>query len=456
MLCSLAETFLEEEGAMLRAKRASLAAALATALALTLGAGSAGASNGARTFDRTLDPGTRFFVPGFEPAALRQWVQLLSHGARRDAELIRDLESVSHGVWVTGGTTFQTRLKVQLTTVLAAAMREVPVLVAYNIPGRDCGGFSAGGAQTTVEYEVWVDAFAAGIGNRKAVVIVEPDGLGLLPSNCGGPNAGYPFTDAERYTELNYAVDRLEQQPQVIVYLDGTHSAWLNVHDASTRLIQGGVQRAQGFFLNVSNYQYTPNLVNYGTWISKCIARITGTPSSDDCPDQYWNGGPHPALIADLLGEWTGVALSRYGQWSDTTTTPELNTSGENVRYSTTTGATHFVIDTSRNGQGHWTPPADVYPDAQDWCNPPGRGLGVRATTNTGSPLGDALLWVKVPGESDGTCTRGAPAGSVDPEWGLVDPAAGQWFPQQALQLAQLASPPAGLLSGLRSIRPQT
>jgi endoglucanase len=39
-------------------------------------------------------------------------------------------------------------------------------------------------------------------------------------------------------------------------------------------------------------------------------------------------------------------------------------------------------------------------------------------------------------------CTRGAPAGSADPEWGLVDPAAGQWFPQQALQLAQLASPP--------------
>ena len=66
----------------------------------------------------------------------------------------------------------------------------------------------------------------------------------------------------------------------------------------------------------------------------------------------------------------------------------------------------------------------------------------MRPTTDSGSPLGDALLWVKVPGESDGTCTRGAPAGSVDPEWGIVDPAAGQWFAQQALQLAQLASPP--------------
>jgi endoglucanase len=100
------------------------------------------------------------------------------------------------------------------------------------------------------------------------------------------------------------------------------------------------------------------------------------------------------------------------------------------------------VIDTSRNGQGQWTPPAGVYKDAQDWCNPPGRGVGLRPTVDTSTPLLDALLWVKTPGQSDGSCNRGLPAGT-DPEWGgSVDPAAGAWFPQQALQLAQLASPP--------------
>ena len=102
---------------------------------------------------------------------------------------------------------------------------------------------------------------------------------------------------------------------------------------------------------------------------------------------------------------------------------------------------THFVIDTSRNGQGPWTATAP-YPDTQDWCNPPNRGLGLRPTLDTGVPLVDAYLWIKIPGESDGTCTRGGPAGSVDPEWGVVDPAAGQWFPEQALQLARLANPP--------------
>jgi endoglucanase len=100
------------------------------------------------------------------------------------------------------------------------------------------------------------------------------------------------------------------------------------------------------------------------------------------------------------------------------------------------------VVDTSRNGQGPWTPPAGPYPDPQDWCNPPGRGLGLRPTSDTGSDLADAFLWVKTPGESDGSCTRGLDNGGVDPEWNLVDPDAGVWFPEQAVDLVRNAVPP--------------
>lgn len=57
----------------------------------------------------------------------------------------------------------------------------------------------------------------------------------------------------------------------------------------------------------------------------------------------------------------------------------------------------HFVIDTSRNGQGPWTT-TTAYPDKQDWCNPRGRGLGLRPSAATGDPLVDAYLWVKTPG----------------------------------------------------------
>ena len=85
----------------------------------------------------------------------------------------------------------------------------------------------------------------------------------------------------------------------------------------------------------------------------------------------------------------------------------------------------------------------DVDPllDPQDWCNPPGRGLGERPTTTTHTPLLDAKLWIKTPGESDGQCTRGT-QGPQDPEWGEVDPAAGRWFARQAAELIRLANPP--------------
>jgi endoglucanase len=50
---------------------------------------------------------------------------------------------------------------------------------------------------------------------------------------------------------------------------------------------------------------------------------------------------------------------------------------------------------------------------------------------------------VKIPGESDGQCTRGLGLGgtTVDPEWSLIDPAAGDWFAGMALQLAKNAAP---------------
>ena len=50
---------------------------------------------------------------------------------------------------------------------------------------------------------------------------------------------------------------------------------------------------------------------------------------------------------------------------------------------------------------------------------------------------------MKIPGESDGECTRGlGPAGeTVDPEWGRIDPGAGEWFPEMALELATNAAP---------------
>ncbi len=82
------------------------------------------------------------------------------------------------------------------------------------------------------------------------------------------------------------------------------------------------------------------------------------------------------------------------------------------------TNGSHYVIDTSRNGAG----PA---PDsALNWCNPSGRALGTAPTAATAGAHADAYLWIKRPGESDGTCDKG-------------DPPAGTFVNQYAIDLAR-------------------
>ncbi|MFS8498275.1 MAG: glycoside hydrolase family 6 protein [Micromonosporaceae bacterium] len=59
-------------------------------------------------------------------------------------------------------------------------------------------------------------------------------------------------------------------------------------------------------------------------------------------------------------------------------------------------GGREFVIDTSRNGVGP--------PPGHEWCNPRHEALGEPPTTDVDRPGLAALLWIKPPGESDGTC----------------------------------------------------
>ena len=425
-------------------------AAVLAAAALTLASGATTAA--ATSLTHRPSTGT-LYVPKAPDGSRQQIAQLLSEGDSTGDDLIRDMVSTPQAVWLTGGTPLEVGRDVTQTVQKAAAKGAIPTLVAYNLPYRDCGQYSAGGASGTAAYEAWISAFATALGTSRAMVILEPDGLGLVPnyhsaldgsSNCTVPidptlPAGDQPTPENRFAQLNFAVDALTKDPHASVYLDATHTAWQNVGESADRLVKAGVQRATGFFLNVSNYQYTPNLAQYGTWVSECLAYATSVSPGDygGCPNQYWNGGP--------TNNWTGVALNNFGIWSDTATQADLNTSSINARYASMLGGVqptaHYVIDTSRNGQGPWKPTVS-YSDAQDWCNPPGRGLGDTPALDpvSGNALLDAYLWIKTPGQSDGQCTRGT-AGPADPEWGLVDPVAGGWFPQQALQLARLAVP---------------
>jgi endoglucanase len=352
----------------------------------------------------------------------------LEGDARADALLLGSFPSAT---WINGGTPEEAKQDVKRAVSAAHAVDEVPVLVAYNLPFRDCAQYSAGGATSAAEYTAWVDGFAKGIGNKDAVVILEPDGLGIIPwyttingqlEWCQPAEADVATAASERFAMLNHAVDAFAALPNTAVYLDGTHSGWLGVGDITDRLIKAGVDRADGFFLNVSNYETTERQQKFGTWISDCIhLDLDSWWQREWCGSQYY-----PANPADF-STWTLTDAAYDQAFADTGLTRDPSAQA------------HFVVDTSRNGVGPWTP-AEVYPDPQVWCNPLDRGLGLRPTTDTGEELIDAYLWVKVPGESDGECFRGT-GGPEDPAREMIDPPAGQWFVEMADELIENAVP---------------
>ncbi|MFJ8331265.1 glycoside hydrolase family 6 protein [Streptomyces sp. NPDC094437] len=280
------------------------------------------------------------------PAA-RQVAEWRREGRTADAALLERIASRPQAQWLYGPDPGPT---VRARTTAAARAGRLAVLVAYYIPHRDCGQYSHGGAPDAAAYRTWIDQFAAGLDDRGAYVIVEPDAVAQVVAGCKS------VTATERYALLSYAVDRLKSRPHTHVYLDAGNSAWIpeawRLDDA---LRSSGARRADGVSLNVSNFQTNQTSSAYGEWLSK-----------------------------DL-------------------------------------GGLHYVIDTSRNGNG----PVASATGTDAWCNPPGRALGTPPTTATGQAHLDAYLWIKRPGESDGTCRGG--------------PAAGQWWPTYALELARNA-----------------
>jgi endoglucanase len=138
----------------------------------------------------------------------------------------------------------------------------LPILVAYNIPLRDCGGHSTGGAASAEAYRTWVDGLVAAVGSRPAVVILEPD---VLP----GLDCRSPEQQEETFQLIGYAVDRFAAwAPNTWVYVDAGHSNWKDPPTMADRLRRAHIDKARGFSLNVSNYQATDKSIAYGQQIS--------------------------------------------------------------------------------------------------------------------------------------------------------------------------------------------
>ena len=137
---------------------------------------------------------------------------------------------------------WNTSVRNDVNTVVsaAAAAQQVPVLVTYNIPGRDCGNYSAGGSASTRAYQAWIEEFAAGIGSRKAIVILEPDALAQLDCLTGTDQTA-------RYQLLSFAVATLKSTTAAAVYLDAGNANWKSPDDMAARLKLANVATSNGF-----------------------------------------------------------------------------------------------------------------------------------------------------------------------------------------------------------------
>jgi endoglucanase len=291
------------------------------------------------------------FVNLFSGAKL--WVDPASEARRqadawrmsrpRDAALMDRIASQPVAKWV-GGWNVDVGRDVAASVARVTGARALPVFVAYNIPGRDCGMYSGGGARGGSSYRRWIRDFASGLGRRRAVVILEPDGL----AGMGCLNRSQ---QQERVSLIHDAVRVLKSQGAA-VYIDAGNARWVAASEMANRLNRAGIAEADGFALNIANFLGNAITIAYGTEISKRV------------------------------------------------------------------GGKHFIIDTSRNGMN--------ISSLGNWCNPTGQRIGAAPTTKTGYSLVDAFLWVKTPGQSDGSCGGGPGAGKFWAEYAL-GLAGGSW-----------------------------
>ncbi|WP_035803721.1 glycoside hydrolase family 6 protein [Kitasatospora mediocidica] len=189
----------------------------------------------------------------------------------------------------------------------AAANGKLPILVAYDIPNRDiCAGQSGGGAGSDAAYDSWIAAFASGIGNRPAVVVLEPDSL-------GDESCMTQAQIADRNALLNNAVAQFNAKaPNTWVYLDAGNPGWLDATTMAQHLVAAGLRGAHGFSLNVSNFYPTAQNTAYGNAVDAALQQTNGF-TKPYVVDTSRNGNGSDGQWCNPAGRRTGTPTQLGG-----------------------------------------------------------------------------------------------------------------------------------------------
>ena len=325
------------------------------------------------------------------------------------ATVLHKLQAIPNAIWldtISKVASVDRYLDDALATQITSNRPIVSTFVIYDLPDRDCAALASNGelsvaANGVARYKTeYIDAIAAAFqahSSQRIVAIIEPDSLGNIATNlsvpkCAGAEAAYRESVA-------YAIAKLSMA-NTFLYVDAAHAGWLGWSTNTTAIATifeqvltaaGGSDKVRGFVTNVANYNVlgaTTEMFDY-----------QGNPCHDES-----------TYVQNLTAALVTVGITNKG----------------------------FLIDTSRNGKG------GIRHDWGAWCNVRGAGLGEPPTTSPKVGL-DAYVWIKPPGESDGTSDSSAPR--FDPHCASQDsisgaPQAGQWFDAYLVGLANNATPP--------------
>lgn len=364
-------------------------------------------------------------------------------------------------------------LEEHLDNALAQKQGDTPItasFVIYDMPGRDCHALASNGELPLTEDALerykkeYIDVIADIFSNPKyedirIVTVIEPDSLPNLVTNlstpaCAAANSSNIYRDGIRYT-----LDQLHDIPNVYKYLDIGHSGWLgwdsnlqpaiNLYTTVVQGTEGGFDSVDGFVTNTANTTplEEPNLPNSDLQINGQPIRAA----------EYYEWNPYFDEADFTAALYSGFVAK--GWPSDI----------------------GFLIDTSRNGWGGSDRPTgasgsdiNTYVDSGridkrlhrgNWCNASGAGMGMPPEAAPQSyPHVDALVWVKPPGDSDGSSTLIANDEGkgfdrmCDPTYTTADgtltgalpnaPLSGHWFHEQFVELVQNAYPVIPLSEG--------
>ncbi|GAA1634092.1 glycoside hydrolase family 6 protein [Actinoplanes couchii] len=283
--------------------------------------------------------------------------------------------------------------------------------VIYNLPGRDCAALASNGELGPSELPryktAYIDPIAAIQADPKyaalrIINIVEIDSLPNLVTNVGSAPGATAACDTMKanggYVQgIGYALNKLGALANTYNYVDAAHHGWIgwdsNFAPTADIMLQaaqasGNVKNVHGFITNTANYSaLRETFFTVGTNVGGTSVRQSKWVDWNQYVDELSFAQAFRTKLVSI-GFDSGIGMlidtSRNG-WGG---------SARPTAASTSTNVDTFVNESRIDRRIH----------AGNWCNQSGAGLGERPTAAPAAGI-DAYVWVKPPGESDGSST---------------------------------------------------